>query len=72
MEYTTEMQQIDEGSYESRDAEYWRNFPMRPCRWGMARQLSNRLKAAFAGDISVADEDDGKRCKEIMAKKLGR
>jgi catechol 2,3-dioxygenase len=72
VEYTTEIQQIDEAFYEPHDAEYWRNFPMRPCRWGMAVRPSNRLKAAFAGDISVADEDDGKRCEEIMAKKLGR
>jgi hypothetical protein len=27
---------------------------------------------AFGGDISVADEADGKRCDEIMAKTLGR
>jgi hypothetical protein len=38
----------------------------------MAGHPSNRLKAAFAGDISVADEDDGKRCEDIMAKTLGR
>ena len=51
---------------------YWRDFPMRPCRWGMAGHPSNRLKAAFGGDISVADPNDGKRCEEIMAKTLGR
>jgi hypothetical protein len=68
-DYTPVIQQIEEGFYEPLDAEYWRKFPMRPCRWGMARDLSNRLKAAFAGDVSVAD---GKRWEGIMAKKLGR
>jgi catechol-2,3-dioxygenase len=72
VEYTTEIQQIDEIDYEAHDAEYWRNYPMRPCRWGMAGHPSNRLKAAFGGDISVADPEDGKRCEEIMAKTLGR
>ena len=72
VEYTTEIEQIDEADYQPRDADYWRNFPMRPCRWGMGGHPSNRLKAAFGGDLGVADEDDGKRCEEIMAKKLGR
>jgi catechol-2,3-dioxygenase len=72
VEYTTEVQQIDEAFYEAHDPEYWRNFPMRPCRWGMAGHPSNRLKAAFGGDISTADPEDGKRCEEIMAKTLRR
>jgi len=72
VEYTTEVQQVDETDYEAHDAKYWREFPMRPCRWGMAGHPSNRLKAAFGGDITVADEADGKRCEEIMAKTLGR
>jgi catechol 2,3-dioxygenase-like lactoylglutathione lyase family enzyme len=71
-EYTAEVQQIDEAIYEPHDAEYWTNFPMRPCRWGMGGHPSNRLRAAMGGDISVADERDGKRCEEIMAKTLGR
>ena len=72
VEYTTEVEQVDEAVYIPHDAEYWRNFPGRPCRWGMAGHPSNRLKAAFSGDLSVADESDGKRCEEIMAKRLGR
>ena len=72
VEYTTEVEQIDEATYMPHDAKYWREFPMRPCRWGMGGHPSNRLKAAFGGDISVADPDDGKRCEEIMAKTLGR
>ena len=72
VEYTAEVQQVDETDYEAHDPKYWREFPMRPCRWGMAGHPSNRLKAAFGGDISVADEADGKRCEEIMAKTLKR
>src|SRR5215467_7984264 len=72
VEYTAEVEQIDEATYLPHDAKYWREFPMRPCRWGMAGHPSNRLKAAFGGDISVAYAEDGKRCEEIMAKTLGR
>jgi catechol 2,3-dioxygenase len=71
-EYTTEVEQIDEAYYEDHDAAYWDKFPMRPCRWGTGGHPSNRLKAAFGGDLSVADPSDGKRCEEIMAKALGR
>jgi catechol 2,3-dioxygenase len=72
VEYTAEVEQVDEAVYMAHDAKYWREFPMRPCRWGMAGHPSNRLKAAFGGDTSVADPEDGKRCEEIMAQKLGR
>ena len=71
-EYTTEIQQVDETDYEPHDAAYWGNFPMRPCRWGMATSPSNRVRAAMGGDTSVADPEAGKRCEEIMAKTLGR
>ena len=71
-EYTTEIQQIDEADYEPHDAEYWANFPMRPCRWGMATSPSNRVRAAMGGDTSLADPQAGKRCEDIMAKTLGR
>ena len=30
VEYTAEVEQVDEATYQARDAEYWRNFPMRP------------------------------------------
>lgn len=72
VEYTTEIEQVDEATYLPHDPKYWREFPMRPCRWGMAGHPSNRLKAAFGGDTSVADPDDGKRCEQIMAQKMGR
>jgi catechol-2,3-dioxygenase len=71
-EYTTEIQQVDETDFEPHDAQYWSNFPMRPCRWGMATQPSNRVRAAMGGDLSVADPSAGQRCEEIMAKTLGR
>jgi catechol 2,3-dioxygenase len=72
VEYTTEIQQVDEATYMANDAEYWANFPGRPCRWGMATHPSNRVRAAMGGDTSVADPEAGKRCEEIMAQKLGR
>jgi catechol 2,3-dioxygenase len=72
VEYTAEVEQVDEATYIARDAKYWREFPMRPCRWGMAGQPSNRFKAAASGDLSVADPDAGKRCEEIMAQTLHR
>ncbi len=72
VEYTAEVQQVDEATYEAHNAEYWRNFPMRPCRWGMAGMPSNRFKAAASGDLSVADPEAGKRCEEIMAQTLRR
>jgi catechol 2,3-dioxygenase-like lactoylglutathione lyase family enzyme len=72
VEYTAEVEQVDEATYQARDAKYWREFPMRPCRWGMATMPSNRFKAAAHGDMSVADPEAGKRCEEIMAQTLGR
>lgn len=49
VEYTTEMEQVDESSYTSKDAKYWSSFPKRPCRWGVARKPSERLMAAMSG-----------------------
>jgi hypothetical protein len=72
VEYTAEVEQVDESTFVAHDAEYWAAFPMRPCRWGMAGFPTNRLKAAMGGDTSVADPEAGKRCEEIMAQKLGR
>jgi catechol 2,3-dioxygenase len=72
VEYTTEIEQVDEATYMPHDADYWRVFPMRPCRWGMATHPSNRIRAAMGGDITVANPEDGKRCEEIMAQTLGR
>ncbi len=49
VEYTTEMEQVDEG-YETRLADYWSAFPRRPCRWGVARKPSERMVRAMAGE----------------------
>src|SRR5262245_12598729 len=72
VEYTAEVEQVDEATYKARNADYWRNFPMRPCRWGMALHPSNRFRTAASGDLSFADPEAGKRCEEIMAQTLGR
>src|SRR6266446_3427857 len=58
VEYTTEVQQVDEAEYLPHDPTYWASFPGRPCRWGMATSPSNRVRAAMGGDLSVASEDD--------------
>jgi hypothetical protein len=49
VEYTTDMQQVDENTYQSNDASYWSTFPKRPCRWGVARKPSERLMASMSG-----------------------
>lgn len=72
VEYTTELEQVDEATYMPKDAKYWREFPRRPCRWGMATELSNRIVAALGGDMGVADPADGARCEEIIARRLAR
>lgn len=72
VEYTTEVEQVDEATYTAHDVAFWNAFPMKPCRWGMAMHPSNRLRSAMGGDLSVADPSDGKRCEEIMAQTLGR
>jgi catechol 2,3-dioxygenase len=69
-EYTTEVEQVDEATYLPNTAEYWRNFPGRPCRWNMAGPPSNRLKAAMSGELVANDEN--LRCEEVMARTLGR
>jgi catechol 2,3-dioxygenase-like lactoylglutathione lyase family enzyme len=69
-EYTTEVEQVDEATYVPNTAEYWRNFPGRPCRWNMAGHPSNRLKAAMSGELTETNEN--LRCEEVMARTLGR
>lgn len=51
VEYTTEMQHVDEATYVAQTAEYWTAFPMRPCRWGMARKPSQAMIRAFSGEL---------------------
>src|SRR5262249_35800793 len=69
-EYTAEVEQVDEAVYQSHDAAYRRNFPMRPCRWGMAGHASNRLRAAMSGKLTAEEADQ--RCEDVMAKTLAR
>lgn len=71
VEYTTEVQQVDEATHIAETPDYWANFPGRPCRWGMANHPSNRVRSAMHGEL-VADAEAAKRCEEIMAQKLGR
>jgi catechol-2,3-dioxygenase len=73
-EYTTEVEQVDEATYVPNTPEYWAAFPMRPCRWGMAMQPSNRVKFAMSGKLAAGEEpdDENLRCEEVMARKLGR
>jgi hypothetical protein len=70
-EYTTDVEQVDEATYTKHDAEYWRNFPGRPCRWNMAGHPSNRLKVAMAGAL-IGEADADARCEDVMAKTLAR
>lgn len=49
VEYTTGMEQIENDDYQARDADYWTNFPRRPCRWGVARKPSDNIAFAFSG-----------------------
>lgn len=51
VEYTTGMEQIDEAEHVPGTAEYWANFPMRPCRWGLARKPSAVMEQAFSGRL---------------------
>jgi catechol 2,3-dioxygenase-like lactoylglutathione lyase family enzyme len=75
-EYTTEVEQVDEATYVPNTAEFWRNFPGRPCRWNMAGHPSNRLKAAMSGELLEGMDIEGAgenlRCEEVMARTLGR
>jgi catechol 2,3-dioxygenase-like lactoylglutathione lyase family enzyme len=71
-EYTTDVDQVDEATYEKHDAAYWRAFPGRPCRWGMAGHPSNRLKVAMGGNPVAAMASTDERCEDVMAKTLAR
>ncbi len=67
-EYTAEVEQIeDDDSYQPHDAEYWSNFPMRPCRWGLATAASQDLRHAMSGALV---EERNKQCDEIISKRI--
>jgi catechol 2,3-dioxygenase len=60
IEYTTEMQQIDEAVHRPQDLRYWSEFPRRPCRWGVARKPSGRLMEAMSGkNLARAEAGQG-------------
>lgn len=61
VEYTTEMEIVDESCYLAKDAVYWRAFPMRPCRWGVATHLSKRIIDAFDGRLLIETEHNGQQ-----------
>jgi predicted GIY-YIG superfamily endonuclease len=48
VEYTTEVEQVDEAEYIPHDAAYWASFPGRPCRWGMATNPSTACAPPWA------------------------
>lgn len=50
-EYTTEVDQIDEATHIAQTPEYWASFPMRPCRWGLANKIPERLQQAMSGKL---------------------
>jgi hypothetical protein len=64
------MQQIDETTYRPQTAEYWRTFPLRPCRWGMAPKPSDRIMNAFVGRLEESKQDTPVRCEDVIARRL--
>ena len=70
VEYTAEVEQVDEATYHGARCRLLARLPERPCRWGMATHPSNRIRAPGRSTSSVADQDAGKRCEEIMAQTL--
>ena len=73
VEYTTEVEQVDEATYLAHDAEYWRDFPMRPVPLGHGRACRPiASRPPRPATCRVADPEAGKRCEEIMAQTLGR
>lgn len=66
-EYAAEVEQIEDDDYKPGTKEYWDNFPMRPCRWGMATTPSQHLRHAMSGALV---EERNKICDEIISKSL--
>lgn len=56
-EYTTGMDQIENETYVPGTAEYWSDYPLRPCRWGVAMTPSERVKRGFAGLLQPARQN---------------
>ncbi len=68
IEYTTEMEQVDDATYPKRSAQWWRdNRPNKSgCAWGMATKKSERLLSARAGKL--VSELNG--CDAVISKHL--
>ena len=67
VEYTTEMEQVDEKTYPHRTAEDWRKVPLRPCAWGLATQRSERLLLARTGKLV---DELNQSCIDIISRKI--
>ena len=68
-EYTTGMDHIDEANYVPQDAQYWKDFKPRPCRWGMAMNPSPRIRDAMAGRL-FPTAPVAERCEDVIAKTI--
>jgi catechol-2,3-dioxygenase len=67
IEYTTEMEQVDDETYPHRTAEDWKNVPLKPCSWGLAMARSEKLLRARTGRII---DELNQTCTEIITRKL--
>ncbi len=67
-EYTTEVEQIDEATYQPHTKKYWSDFPNRPCRWNVATKASAAMRYASSGQM-VEDLNNGV-CDDIISRKL--
>jgi len=67
LEYTTEMEQVDDATYPKRSAEDWKKIPIKPCSWGMAMKRSEKLLRARAGKIM---DELNLTCTEVISRAL--
>ena len=68
-EYTTELDQIDEGTHIPMGPDYWDKVMPMPDRWGTAGPPSNHMRAAMSGALYLGEE--GERCEDIIGRNLG-
>lgn len=66
VEYTTEMDQIDD-SYPERSAEYWGAMPLRPCAWGMAMRQTETMRRAKSGALT---DDLNRACTGVISEAM--
>ncbi len=71
IEYTTEMEQVDDATYPHRSAEDWKNVPIKPCSWGMAMTRTDELLRARTGKIiDELNRTCGQSCTETISRRL--